>query len=597
MKKYLLYITVILSSIQVGAQSTLLESPILTCVHNLTASNTDIELLWNVPPVLANFQQYEIYTATQRNGPYNLVQTISNPAQNSATLNVGDNSAIFYVYMQTRRTVNNPAPLTPQSDTLDNNPNQKPPVIIDFVSVNVDYSVTLDWVASPYKEVIGYIIFLPGGATDTVFGRLNTEYTDYASSASSKPNNYQIRTFEYCENYPDPKGRNGDISAPATTIFAKAPFVDKCTQSATIEWTSYFAPNTTVLGYGAKVARGLDLIFENEYSVPSDSFSIVVEDIPDGEIVCIRVYAALSNGDTSYANMQCIVGDVYTSPEYHAISNITVLGDNVFITYHIDTLADIMGYDVERSSDSITFTKLTSGVSRIGDKYQLIFTDFSAKPSQEYYYYRIVALDSCNNPYYTNIGNTIFLEGEDEALDANISWNYFYLEDAKNIKINIYEIKFGDTILIKTLNNSTTTHTQKNVFELDTLFEVCFYIEAVYNYTLPSGITIKDSSYSNEICIKPTPKIFAPNAFNPSSVNKINRVFIPNFVFYTPKNYTLTIYDRWYREVFTTDNYKLGWDGIYKGEIAPNDSYIYYLRFEDGNNNTIEKKGSFLLLR
>jgi gliding motility-associated-like protein len=597
MKKYLLYITVILSSIQVGAQSTLLESPILTCVHNLTASNTDIELLWNVPPVLANFQQYEIYTATQRNGPYNLVQTISNPAQNSATLNVGDNSAIYYVYMQTRRTVNNPAPLTPQSDTLDNNPNQKPPVIIDFVSVNVDYSVTLDWVASPYKEVIGYIIFLPGGATDTVFGRLNTEYTDYASSASSKPNNYQIRTFEYCENYPDPKGRNGDISAPATTIFAKAPFVDKCTQSATIEWTSYFAPNTTVLGYGAKVARGLDLIFENEYSVPSDSFSIVVEDIPDGEIVCIRVYAALSNGDTSYANMQCIVGDVYTSPEYHAISNITVLGDNVFITYHIDTLADIMGYDVERSSDSITFTKLTSGVSRIGDKYQLIFTDFSAKPSQEYYYYRIVALDSCNNPYYTNIGNTIFLEGEDEALDANISWNYFYLEDAKNIKINIYEIKFGDTIFIKTLNSSTTTHTQKNVFELDTLFEVCFYIEAVYNYTLPSGITIKDSSYSNEICIKPTPKIFAPNAFNPSSVNKINRVFIPNFVFYTPKNYTLTIYDRWYREVFTTDNYKLGWDGIYKGEIAPNDSYIYYLRFEDGNNNTIEKKGSFLLLR
>jgi gliding motility-associated-like protein len=597
MKKYLLYITVILSSIQVGAQSTLLESPILTCVHNLTASNTDIELLWNVPPVLANFQQYEIYTATQRNGPYNLVQTISNPAQNSATLNVGDNSAIYYVYMQTRRTVNNPAPLTPQSDTLDNNPNQKPPVIIDFVSVNVDYSVTLDWVASPYKEVIGYIIFLPGGATDTVFGRLNTEYTDYASSASSKPNNYQIRTFEYCENYPDPKGRNGDISAPATTIFAKAPFVDKCTQSATIEWTSYFAPNTTVLGYGAKVARGLDLIFENEYSVPSDSFSIVVEDIPDGEIVCIRVYAALSNGDTSYANMQCIVGDVYTSPEYHAISNITVLGDNVFITYHIDTLADIMGYNVERSSDSITFTKLTSGVSRIGDKYQLIFTDFSAKPSQEYYYYRIVALDSCNNPYYTNIGNTIFLEGEDEALDANISWNYFYLEDAKNIKINIYEIKFGDTIFIKTLNSSTTTHTQKNVFELDTLFEVCFYIEAVYNYTLPSGITIKDSSYSNEICIKPTPKIFAPNAFNPSSVNKINRVFIPNFVFYTPKNYTLTIYDRWYREVFTTDNYKLGWDGIYKGEIAPNDSYIYYLRFEDGNNNTIEKKGSFLLLR
>lgn len=597
MKKYLLYIAVIFSSVLVRAQSTLLESPILTCVHNLTASNSDIELLWNVPPVLTNFQQYEIYTSTQRNGPYTLVQTISNPAQNSATLNVVDNSAVFYVYMQTRRTVNNVAPLTPQSDTLDNNPNQKPPVIIDFVSVNVDYSVTLDWKASPYKEVIGYIIFLPGGTTDTVYGRLNTEYTDYSSSASSKPNSYQIRTFEFCENYPDPKGRNGDISAPATTIFAKAPFVDKCTQSAIIEWTSYFAPNTTILGYGAKVARGLDLIFENEYSVPSDSFSINVEDIPDGEIVCIRIYAALSNGDTTYANMQCIVGDVYTSPEYHAISNISVLGENVFITYHIDTLADIIGYDVERSFDSITFNKLTSGVSRIGDKYQLIFTDFSAKPSQESYYYRIVALDSCNNPFYTNIGNTIFLKGEDEALDANISWNSFYLEDAKNIKINIYEIKLGDTTLIKSLNNNITSYTQKNVFELDTLFEVCFYIEAVYNYTLPTGITIKDSSYSNEICIKPTPKIFAPNAFNPTSVNKVNRIFIPYFVFYTPKNYMLTIYDRWYRELFTTDNYKKGWDGIYNGEIAPNDSYIYYLKFEDRDNNTIEKKGSFLLVR
>ncbi len=597
MKKYLLHITVILLSIQSWAQSPLLEAPVLTCVHNLTASNTDIELLWNIPTVLANFQQYEIYTSTQRNGSYTLAQTITNPAQTSTTLNVGDNSTIYYVYMQARRTLGGAAPSLPQSDTLDNNPNQKPPVIIDFVSVNVDYSVTLDWKASPYKEVIGYIVYLPSGSTDTVFGRLNTQYTDYLATASSRPNSYQVRTFEYCENFPDPKGRNGDISAPATTMFAKAPFVDKCTQSATIEWTSYFAPNTTILSYGAKVARGLDLLFENEYTVPSDSFSILVEDIPDGEIVCIRIYAALSNGDTSYANLQCIVGDVYTSPEYHAISNITVLGENVFITYHIDTLADIIGYDVERSFDSITFTKLTSGVSRIGDKYQLIFTDFSAKPSQEYYYYRIVALDSCNNPFFTNIGNTIFLDGEDEALDANISWNNFYLKDAKNTKINIYTIKLGDTVLVKTTNNSTTTHTQKNVFELDTLYEVCFYLEAVYDYTLPSGVTIKDSSYSNVICLKPTPKIFAPNAFNPISNNKTNSVFIPNFVFYTPKNYTLTIYDRWYRALFSTDDYRKGWDGTSKGEIAPNDSYIYHLMFEDSSGNTIEKKGSFLLVR
>lgn len=597
MKRYLLLFTFLNLYLSSWAQSPLLESPSLTCVHNLTASNTDIELLWNTPSVLTNFQQYEIYTATQYNGPYTLAQTITNPAQTSTTINVGDNSTIYYAYIQTRRSVNSAPPSRPQSDTLDNNPNQKPPVIIRSVSVNVDYSVTLDWESSPYKEVIGYIIFLPNGTTDTVFGRNNTIYIDYAATASSKPNSYQIRTFEYCENYPDAKGRNGDISPPATTIFAKAPFVDKCTQSATIEWTSYFAPNTTILSYGAMVARGLDLNFQNEYSVPKDSLSVLIENIPDGEIVCIRIYAALSNGDTTYANLQCIVGDVYTSPEYHAISNVTVLGQNVFITYQVDTLADILGYDVERSLDSITFTKLSSGVSRIGDKYQLIFTDFSSKTNLEHYFYRIVALDSCNQPFYTNVGNTIFLEGEDEALDANIYWNKFYLQDAKNVKINIYAIKLGDTILVKSTNNNSNTFTYKNAFEIDTLYEVCFYIEAIYDYTLPYGQAIRDSAYSNAVCLKPTAKIFAPNAFNPISANKVNRVFIPNFVFYTPQNYTLTVYDRWYRELFTTNDYKKGWDGNYNGEIAPNDSYIYYLKFDDGNNNTIEKKGSFLLVR
>jgi gliding motility-associated-like protein len=588
----------LLFSFYIQAQSTLLEAPKLTCVHNLTASNTDIELLWELPAVFTNFLQYEIYTAQSRSGPYTLTQTITNPAQNSTTINIVDNNVINYVYMQTRRTIGASAPLIAQSDTLDNNKNQKPVVTINYGTVQSDYSVKLSWEPSPFPEVIGYLIFNPNNANspDTVFGRLNTTYIDNIANATSRPNTYQIRTFEYCENYPNPSGRNGDISEKLVTIFVKQPEVDKCTQEARIEWTKYEAPGVTVLKYGAFVARDLDLVFEKEFE--TDSLFGYVTNIPDEEIACIKIFAALSNGDTSYGNLQCVVGNVFTSPSNHSISNITVVNTQIVITYNIDTLADIRGYDLERSLDGINFTKLTSGVSRTGDDYTAYFTDFLPKINQEYYYYRVAAIDSCDSLHYSNVGASIFIDGDTKALTSILDWNKFKLLDTSyNYTINIYKIAKGDTTRIRTGNNLIQTFTDNNAFEIDTLYECCYFIEAIYTYKTPSDSIILDSSYSNTICLEPDEKIFVPNAFHPGGNVAKNRIFIPNFVFYTPKNYIFKVYDRWYRELFSTDNYKKGWDGTFEGNLSPSDSYIYVLQFIDDKGNAVSKKGTFVLIK
>ena len=60
----------------------------------------------------------------------------------------------------------------------------------------------------------------------------------------------------------------------------------------------------------------------------------------------------------------------------------------------------------------------------------------------------------------------------------------------------------------------------------------------------------------------------------------------------------LEVYNRWGKRVWSTSDYRKGWDGYYEGKEAPVDTYYYVLRYRctrDGENYL--KKGDITLIR
>ncbi len=90
--------------------------------------------------------------------------------------------------------------------------------------------------------------------------------------------------------------------------------------------------------------------------------------------------------------------------------------------------------------------------------------------------------------------------------------------------------------------------------------------------------------------------IFIPNAFTPNGdgVNDQFKMFgdLGN-VHYID----IAIFDRWGEKVYESNNPNFEWDGVYKGEPAPQGVYIYTTTIAFGNGTHKDYKGSVTLIR
>jgi gliding motility-associated-like protein len=71
--------------------------------------------------------------------------------------------------------------------------------------------------------------------------------------------------------------------------------------------------------------------------------------------------------------------------------------------------------------------------------------------------------------------------------------------------------------------------------------------------------------------------VFVPNFFTPNDDN-INDVFSPVLSNRAVNLYEFLIFDRWGALVFKTEEYGIGWDGIYKNKAAQLAAYTWTLR-------------------
>ena len=94
---------------------------------------------------------------------------------------------------------------------------------------------------------------------------------------------------------------------------------------------------------------------------------------------------------------------------------------------------------------------------------------------------------------------------------------------------------------------------------------------------------------------------YIPNSFTPN-FDGLNDVFMPVFSPYglDQEGYSLRVFDRWGREVFSTRNISTGWDGSFMnkgGSILKEDVYTYQVQFRDLDARVNQRQGSVTLLR
>lgn len=124
--------------------------------------------------------------------------------------------------------------------------------------------------------------------------------------------------------------------------------------------------------------------------------------------------------------------------------------------------------------------------------------------------------------------------------------------------------------------------------------EVQNYVSTTYTMTLIDTLGCQDSAKA-AIFIRDSLVLFIPTAFSPNG-DKLNDEF-RIYGKYVASSHLL-IYNRWGEKVFeTVDAYGKGWDGSYRGALAPTGNYSYRLRLKTLSQKIIEKNGELMLVR
>lgn len=90
--------------------------------------------------------------------------------------------------------------------------------------------------------------------------------------------------------------------------------------------------------------------------------------------------------------------------------------------------------------------------------------------------------------------------------------------------------------------------------------------------------------------------VYVPNAFTPDGDGRNDYFKILNAV--KAEKFELRIFNRWGQLVFTSNNWKQGWDGRINGALQGTGTYVWMVSYIDTRTNKkVDQKGSFVLIR
>ncbi len=591
MKNALILFLLCISAIAYGQNP----EPVLQCV-NKNQNIVDLEWSWN-GTCGVTFSAWNIYFADSPAGPFNLMHTIDSgnsafPSQERYYTDntVGSGSRCYYI--ESLCGVGSVS----QSAVVCTDETAAPD--LDFVSVIDDSTVTVSWQATQFQpKVFGFVVYRadpgisPIGTVDfygTEFSPPSTFiYTDVLASPGEQPETYTIAAIDSCGNV-SPYNLTGH-----TTMYLTADN-DSCDTRIFLDWTDYIGWESDELTEYIIYTDDGDNIFT---TVPSDQTSLIYDLPPGSTSDCFRIGAAKNSGEIVTSNLACIDISISQGPEYIYLTYLTVDDNNdVQVDWRLDTSGDITEINVQRGESETD----ASPVHTFNDGLytsSMSYIDTDVNPENFAYYYDIESLDSCRQATTALGGKIISLQGSG-SLDLlnKLSWNSFEMGYSTVLFQELYRVEEdGFLSLITTLPaNVFEFQEQISADALTAGQSICYRVGAVYDLNLPDGTSETRTSFSNTICVNPISRIYAPNAFAP---NGVNNIFKPVILFPNKDNYQMTVLNRYGEVVFQSTDPDIGWDGQFKGDLAPQGVYAFIISMRSAAGRDIEERGSVLLIR
>ncbi len=532
-------------------------APKILCLENET-------IHWDLPSNSCGaFVKYQIFWSNTPNGNFQLLADITD--QNQTTFidpNPSDEDRFYFM----KSDFDCPSETILNSDTISNLPLITP--LLQFASVEND-GIKLQWEASQSKETKSYIIYkVQNTGTFPIDTVSALEYLDTNTDGNQQAEVYFIIALDPCDN---------------TSIFGKPHFttflqdsLDICSNEIYLKWNPYL---NTINGIDHQEVWINDNGWMLWASISSSDSTFIVQGLENDKAYQLMIKSIEKN--TKFV-INSNVQDVFTNPKSEiTITNVTVSPDNAHTTIDWIWNEKVPLKKLELWKDGALFSSpiaTPSIINNIEDK----------NPSISKVSYQLKEDNGCNEITFSNIGTSIFLSGEYIDVSTNqLSWTPFDFEDASFDYFEVYRTSDDSPIAVQTEN----TFVDKDATELGS---TSYYVIAIGSILAFDGTQYTIQSRSNTITVFKKSDIFLPNAFAPLGNN---RIFKP--VVLSPENiidFEMYIYDRWGKEMFSSDDIEQGWDGFKDGKLMTGGLYTYVIQYKQNNGNPEIKKGVVLLL-
>ena len=350
----------LISCINIGQTQVI--APDLICIANDT-------LIWELPNNNCGaFNSYEVFGSQDISGPYNIIATITDPAQDRFFHEEASGS-IWYYYL--RSDFNCPGQEVFTSDTLDNLIPLGSPIL--YTSVE-DENVLIEWELSPSPEATAYVILrntITGTtAIDTVF--MGSQYVD----TSADPLN---QTETYFVNALDPCGNSSLFEDAHTTILLQVDTIDPCNQSIDLSWNAY-------RGWASGVGNNEVWVsinggaFEIIETLDGGATNFTYQNADDGSTYCFYVRATQAGAPEIGSNSGevCETLDIVQPVRNFALKNASINPDStIIIEWSWNTNAELQSYAITSATDNANFFEIDAVMPNLPLSAENTFVDNS----------------------------------------------------------------------------------------------------------------------------------------------------------------------------------------------------------------------------
>jgi gliding motility-associated-like protein len=298
------------------------------------------------------------------------------------------------------------------------------------------------------------------------------------------------------------------------------------------------------------------------------------------QLSCYRVTTVNTDGSRSVSVDRCVIGINTLPPPPVASLTASVDGSNIVIDWQ--SAVPLNFYRIFRSENNGPFEALGQGTS-------FPFTDVNLRPQFNTYCYYIIYQNACGIQSEPSVvACAMQLTGTNQN-NQNFALNWTpYQGYGSGILEYQLEIMDENGVLVGApigLGPNATNY-------LDPITQNRQISQ--YRIVALSNDSIPLRSFSNIIKVDIPLQLFIPNSFTPNN-DGLNDTFQAKGLFID--QYSMEIYNQWGELVFHTAELEQGWDGVYKGTLSPEDTYVYRIQATDTKGRVSVKNGTLHLLR